>query len=57
MCLHRAQRKVRQIAANRALTGRKTNMIKVLFICHGRDIAGTVDSTTMGLVWHEDTPV
>ena len=28
-------RKVRQNAANRALTGRKTNMIKVLFICHG----------------------
>ena len=36
MCLHRALRKVRQNAANRAFTGRKTNMIKVLFICHGR---------------------
>ena len=35
MCLHRAQRKVRHIAANRALTGRIFNMIKVLFICHG----------------------
>ena len=35
MCLLSALRKVRQNAANRAITGRKTNMIKVLFICHG----------------------
>ena len=36
MCLLRALRKVRHCAANRALTGRIFNMIKVLFICHGR---------------------
>ena len=36
MCLISAQLKVRHIAANRALTGRIFEMIKVLFICHGR---------------------
>ncbi len=35
MCLHSALRKVRQNGANLAINGRKTNMIKVLFICHG----------------------
>ena len=46
MCLLSALRKVRQNAANRAITGRKTNMIKVLFICHGNIwIASAATST------------
>ena len=57
MCLHRALRKVRQNAADRAFTGRISRMIKILFVCHGRVFLFAWDPCiyrTFGRIWLDD---